>query len=174
MKRRNLEIIMLILVLMITAAIYFFIRSDMLRNLRHLGYAGVFLISLISSATIFVPVPGFVAPFFAGAMLNPFLVGVVAGVGSAIGELTGYSAGFGSRIVIEDKKVKNYGKIKKWMRINGFMTILILSFLPNPFFDIAGVIAGASEYPAWKFFISCCIGKSLRFIILALIGASIL
>lgn len=175
-NRKTLEIIMLVFAIAVMVGIYFLEESGSFRfeNIKRLGYLGVFLIMLISSATILVPIPGLVAAFFAGAMLNPFLVGIFGGIGSAIGELTGYSAGYGSRIIIEDRKLKNYEKVKKWMGKNGFLTILILAFLPNPFFDIAGIAAGALEYPAWKFLFACSIGKSIRFMLLALIGASLL
>ncbi|MCX8195412.1 MAG: hypothetical protein N3G22_04905, partial [Candidatus Micrarchaeota archaeon] len=40
-------------------------------SLRSMGYIGVFLISLISSATVLFPLPGFAVVFAMGAFLNP-------------------------------------------------------------------------------------------------------
>ena len=67
------------------------------------GYLGLFFISMVSSASIILPVPYFAFVFAAGAVLNPLLVGVVAGAGAAIGEMTGYVIGIGGKHVIQKK-----------------------------------------------------------------------
>ena len=67
------------------------------------GYLGIFLVSLLSNASLFIPIPGwiFIAP--AGLYLNPWLVGIVAGLGAAIGELVSYYAGVaGEKIYLKE------------------------------------------------------------------------
>ena len=52
----------------------------------------------------------------------------------------------------------------------GDITILVLAFIPNPLFDLAGIIAGILKMPVWKFLIYCIIGKVLKMMIFAYSG----
>jgi membrane protein DedA with SNARE-associated domain len=61
------------------------------------GYLGVFIVELVSTSSIFIPIPGYVATIAAGTVLNPFAVGVSAGFGAATGELTTYCLPFGDQ-----------------------------------------------------------------------------
>lgn len=65
-----------------------------------LGYFGVFIITLLGAMTLFIPGPTMVVAFLIGARFNPFLVSLFAGLGSAIGETTGYTAGYATRNLI--------------------------------------------------------------------------
>ena len=53
----------------------------------------------------------------------------------------------------------------------GTLIVFFVAFVPNPVFDVVGIIAGAMRMPAWRFLLACCLGKSLRFVLLALLGA---
>jgi len=137
-------------------------------ELRHLGYFGVFLISLVSSATVFVPLPGFAVVFAMGAFLNPLLVGIAAGVGSGIGEITGYLVGFAGHDAAMGTKL--FRRHKREIEKYGPLAIFALAFVPNPAFDVAGIAAGAIKMPIWKFALATIAGKTLRFILLAYAG----
>ena len=137
-------------------------------TIRPYGYAGLFVITLISDATVLIPFPGLVVVFIAGGFLNPLLIGLASGLGSALGELTGYLAGYGGRAVVENGAT--YAKLERWMRRNGTLTILVLSAIPNPLFDMAGMMAGALKYPLWKFLVVCWIGKAIKFTLIAFAG----
>ena len=50
------------------------------------------------------------------------------------------------------------------------MVIFKLAAIPNPLFDIGGLVAGALGMPIWRFLLSVWLGKSLRFALLATIG----
>ena len=69
------------------------------------------------NATIILPVPGLIFVFALGHTLNPLVVGLVAGPGAALGELTGYLAGYGSSAVIDNLKL--YHRIQGWMEKYG-------------------------------------------------------
>ncbi len=137
-------------------------------SLKPYGYLGVFVIPLLSDATVIVPFPGLVGIFIAGGFLNPILVGIVGGIGSALGELVGYLAGYGGRGVIEDRAM--YSKLEKWMQRNGTLTVFVLSVIPNPMFDMAGIAAGMLKFPLWRFLLACWSGKALKFIVIAYAG----
>ena len=42
--------------------------------------------------------------------------------------------------------------------------------MPNPFFDAIGAAAGVLRYSIWKFALACFIGKTIKFLIAALVG----
>ena len=63
------------------------------------GYFGVFIIAFFSTATIIFPSPAWAAVITMSLYLDPFLVGIAAGTGGALGEMTGYLAGEGTRSV---------------------------------------------------------------------------
>ena len=137
------------------------------------GYAGVFAMSLLSNATIVLPVPGTLSVFAAGSALNPWLVGLVAGVAEPLGELTGYLAGYAGQAVVQNQEM--YVKLIKRMEghnyFSGYLTIFVLSAIPNPLFDLAGIAAGALRLPVAGFLISCWLGKTLKATAVALAGA---
>ena len=137
------------------------------------GYAGIFVISLLSNATIVFPVPGLLSVFAAGSALNPLLVGLVAGVAEPLGELTGYLAGYAGQAVIENQEmyVKLIERMKGHNYFSGYLTIFVLSVIPNPLFDLAGIAAGALRLPIAGFLISCWLGKTLKAMAVALAGA---
>jgi membrane protein YqaA with SNARE-associated domain len=55
----------------------------------------------------------------------------------------------------------------------GFATVAAASFVPNPAFDAVGALAGALGYNAWRFWLACFLGKTARFLIIALAASSI-
>lgn len=136
------------------------------------GYGGVFLMAVIGSASPVWPLPGSWAAFIAGGLgLNPFLLGLAAGAGEPIGELTGYTAGYGGQIAIN--KWKRYAKIENWMRRHGGITIFLISAIPNFFIKLATIAAGALRYPVWRFFVFCWGGKTIKSLAFAFAGAGL-
>ena len=123
------------------------------------GYLGIFLINIIGNATIFLPVPAFAVVFVFGAILNPWLVGLIAGIGAAIGELTGYVLGLGGREVLKRREDKWFRKASKWSEKRGIFPVIIL-FAATPLpYDIIGILCGVIKYDLKKFFIATLIGK---------------
>lgn len=165
--RRLLRLMALTMAFLITALIALY--RERLRELAGYGYPGVFLISLLGNATVIFPVPSLMAVFAGGGVFNPAIVGLVAGVGEALGELTGYMAGYGGKAVVEDRG--RYERLEAWMRRNGVATIFALSLIPNPFFDLAGIAAGALRFPLGTFLLSCWLGKTVKTLCVAFAGA---
>jgi uncharacterized membrane protein YdjX (TVP38/TMEM64 family) len=165
--------------LLITALAFTFFYFDVdIARLTTYGYIGVFAVGFISAASIVLPMPGAAAMVGAGAVLDPILgvpapivVGIVGGIAEALGEITGYAAGFGGRAVIHDRSF--YPAIESWMRRRGFITMFGLSAFPNPFFDIAGVAAGAVRMPLARFFLSVWAGKTVKNLYLAFGGLAL-
>lgn len=137
-----------------------------------LGYAGIFAIMFITSATVILPLPGLAAATIAGAFANPLLIGIVGGLGSATGEMTGYMAGYGGSKILDGKGRKHYVRIKEMLTEKGraFILIFLFALIPNPLFDLAGLAAGTIRYPPWKFFIACALGKIIKVAAFAYFG----
>jgi len=146
----------------VTVGITFLATKIDIEQLRTYGLLGVFLASLISNATIALPVPGLAVTIGTAAALPNewWLVALVAGVGEAMGETTGYLAGFGGRAVIENRQM--YSRLQYWMENHGMLTLFVLSAIPNPLIDLAGIMAGASKYGFHKFFFACWMGKTVK------------
>ena len=123
------------------------------------GYLGIFLVSFIGSASIILPVPSFIIVFTFGSILNPWLVGIAGGVGSAIGELTAYAIGRGGKKALEKSHGKLLKKTHDWVKKRGLFAVLIL-FAATPLpDDLAGVFAGVIHYDIRKMFLATLIGK---------------
>ena len=85
----------------------------------------------------------------AGLELNLVAVGILSGLGEAIGELSRYAIGYGGRSVIQGGKL--YIRVRQWMSRWGMPIILVVSIIPNPVFDFVGIAAGALRYPIKRF-----------------------
>jgi uncharacterized membrane protein YdjX (TVP38/TMEM64 family) len=166
-KTRILRVLAVLLVIGISVAIFFF--SDRIERLKSLGYGGAFVIMLLGNATVILPAPGLTIVFSLGAAFNPLLIGTSAGLGAGLGELTGYLAGYSGRAVIQGNEL--YRRFERWMRRYGFLAIFVLAVIPNPFFDIAGIIAGALHFTWWRFLLVAWAGKVVQGIAVAYAGA---
>jgi len=157
----------LLVIVIILAVLYV---SDDIERFASYGYAGVFIIAMLSTATVIFPSPAWGAVIIVSIYLDPVLVGIVAGIGAAIGELTGYIAGKGARKMLKNH-IKESRKIEEFVKKYGMWGIFGLSFIPNPLFDIAGLVAGGLKMKWWRFLISCAAGRILRYVFLAMVGA---
>jgi membrane protein YqaA with SNARE-associated domain len=164
-----IRIIAVIFVLALTA--FIIINRDKAHGLEKYGYPGIFLLSFLTYATVILPVPGLLVVSAMGAVFNPLLVALVAGVGAALGELTGYLAGFGSQPVVE--RVNIYKRMVEWVNKYGALSVIILSAVPNPFFDITGAAAGALRMPVRKFLFWTWIGETIKMLFFAYTGGSL-
>jgi len=133
------------------------------------GYPGIFLIMLMANATVILPAPGVAVVFAMGSIFNPILVALAAGTGGAIGELSGYLAGFSGQAIVEN--TQTYDHITPWVQKYGVWAILVLSAIPNPFFDLAGIAAGVAKIPVWKFLLFCWVGQIIKMAMFAYAGA---
>lgn len=132
------------------------------------GYPGIFLIALLANATILLPAPGIALIYAMGAIFNPLAVGLAAGAGGTIGELSGYLAGFSGQAVVERTDV--YNRIRPWVERYGGWAILVLSAIPNPFFDVAGIAAGIAKMPLQTFMLFTFVGQLIKMTFFAVAG----
>ena len=163
-----------ILALLLAIAISIFIYSirDQAKELVQYGYIGVFFISILANGTILFPVPGILFVFALGAVYNPMGVAIAAGLGAAVGELTGYLAGFSGQAVVENVTI--YDRILKWLDSHTYLSsigLTLLAAVPNPFFDVVGIAAGTLKIPVIRFLIFVAIGQIIKMYIFAYLGS---
>lgn len=169
-RRITLLRIASLLIVVIVLAVIFSYR-DRIQDLASYGYAGIFAITVLSNATVFLPVPGVAVVFAMGAIFNPWIIAIVAGCGAALGETSGYLLGFSGQGLAE--RSERYERILAWLRSNDRWTgwaILVLAAIPNPFFDLAGIAAGTLKIPLWRFLVFCTAGSILKMLAFAFAG----
>jgi membrane protein YqaA with SNARE-associated domain len=139
------------------------------------AYLVVFVTTLVSNASILVPVPVFVALMITAAgYWNPVLIALTASSAGALGEISGYYAGYlGKRIIITEA-TPGYEKLVAWMKRHGMLAVFLLSLQPILPFDIAGLISGASKIPLWKFVLPCWAGKFPKYLLGCYFGGAFL
>ena len=135
------------------------------------GYFGVFLAELASSSSIFMPMPGFAATMVAATVLNPFMVGIFAGLGAAIGELTGYLLGLGGRKIVGVRGEFEF--VRRLYKRYGLWTIYFFAATPSPF-DVIGILCGLLKIDVRIFFLMTLAGKITSRIMLAVMGREVL
>jgi membrane protein DedA with SNARE-associated domain len=168
--RHHTAIFRIMAILIVVAiSIFVFIIRDRVEEFAVLGYPGAFLIALLANATVLLPAPGVALIFALGNILHPLPVGLAAGLGGALGELSGYLAGFSGQAIVERAHV--YRRILPWIEKYGGWAVLVLSAVPNPFFDLAGVAAGVTRMPMAKFLFFCWIGQTIKMLLFAFAGA---
>ncbi|XP_057538608.1 vacuole membrane protein KMS1-like [Amaranthus tricolor] len=109
------------------------------------------------------------------------LEAVLWGLGTALGELPPYfisraARSSGSKLdeiedldgsSPEDNGVfgKRVNQVKRWFMSHSqylnVWTILLLASVPNPLYDVAGIMCGHFGIPFWKFFLATVVGKAI-------------
>jgi len=134
-----------------------------------LGYFGDFLISFLGNATVLVPFPYMGVTFILGGLtdevtsqflFDPWLVGLLSGLGAVLGEMTGYVIGYGGGQLI-DKEQRNAfrGYVNEHPRATPFV-LWFLAATPLPD-DVLIIPLGAARYPWWKVMMPQFIGKTI-------------
>ncbi len=145
-------------------------QRELVQRFSQWGYLSSFLISLIGSATVILPAPGLALILALGAHLNPLLLGVVAGIGSGLGELSGYLAGKAGRNLVNREGRFNTFLHNMTTRFTS-PALFILAILPLPIFDFAGILAGALRMPVLRFLVVVISGKIIKHALAAYLGA---
>jgi membrane protein YqaA with SNARE-associated domain len=130
------------------------------------GYLGIFLISLLGSISIFFPIPYTVVIFTIAPLFDPLLVALASGLGSAIGEFSGYLLGLGGRKVISEKRKRQMEALVKIFGKYGPIAIFLFALTPLPD-DLLFIPLGMMHYSFLKAFIPAIIGKICMSLIIA-------
>lgn len=167
LRDKVIPVLTISLVLVLTGLLFIF--RNALEMLGEVGYLGTFLVSLAFNASILLPMPIFPVLFVLGAVFNPVLLAIAAAAGGALGEMSGYMAGYSGRGIVRRNRM--YVRAEGWMGRWGLLTLFVFTVVPFTPFDLAGLAAGALRFPVWKFLLVCFIGKILLYSAVAFAGA---
>lgn len=144
-------------------------------TLAPVAYLIVFGVALACNAAILVPVALHVsimmwAVEYCGCDI--ILVVLVASVGGTLGEITGYYAGYLGKRIVHLESAPGYDRLVGWMKRYGPLGIFLISL--QPLSDIAGLLAGVSKLPLWKFLLPCWPAKFLKYLFVCYLGGAVL
>jgi membrane protein DedA with SNARE-associated domain len=169
-----------ILTILIAVAVVYYWED--VREVKHYGYLGAFIISVFGGATILAPVPMTPVVFALGTVLKPsfapylgpVFVGAAAGLGESVGGLSIYWTGYGGGTAFYKSKHTKiqvvYSKLTRWVESRGSLTLFALSAVLNPFFYPAALAAGALRFGIRRYFLICWAGKTIKGITVAAAG----
>ncbi len=131
-----------------------------------LGYPGAFLACFLGSASVVIEVPFAGVPFVMGGLtvasgqfvFDPWLLGILSGIGATIGDMTSYALGYAGRRFVDESSTSGFGEfIENHPRATPF-AVFVLASTPLPV-DPALVSLGVARYSVWKLFLPCLLGE---------------
>ena len=163
-KLRVRELIVGIVAFVITVigCVAVVLNWEYISHIQQYGYIGAFIINMLAGALAFIPIPAILIVFTLGSLLNPFLVGIVSGLGEAVGSLGIYLTGFGGRAAIDTLNERYVNKMKDWLEGHGSLTVFLMSLILNPLFYPFTAIAGMLRFGVIRFFFLCWAGKAIK------------
>ena len=159
------SVIALIAVVSVTAVLVLHTDYSDIEHWKSLGYPGVLFFGFLGSAAMAPLVPGVVVLCGVSTVLNPLILALLNAVGESAGETASYAVGYGGGPVLQKRRF--YIRARRWMERRGVVTLFVVSVIPNPFFDLVGVAAGAVRFPLLKFLVSVFAGKLIKSILVA-------
>ena len=151
---------------LVTALVFVFRES--LSRLGDWGYFGAFVTQLLNSLTVLFPSLGHLVIMILAQDLNPWLLGLIGGVGAGLGELSGYLVGLSGRRMV-DRGTPWLARLLGWSRQRGAVVIFLFAVLPLPF-DVVGIWAGSARYHLGRFLVYTTGGKIIKVTAIAWAG----
>ncbi len=151
--------------LLLTAILLYF--QGPLSRLGEWGYVGAFITQMIGSATVLLPTPSQGYILAMAVTLNPLVLGLIGGIGAALGELTGYYLGARGRRALQGGRL--YQRLEAMPRRWTGAALFSFALLPVPF-DVAGLWAGAVRFPISRFLLYVAVGKAFNITVIALVA----
>ncbi|MCS7117292.1 MAG: VTT domain-containing protein [Thaumarchaeota archaeon] len=122
------------------------------------GYLGVFGISLLGSLIPFLPLPYLFVVVILSRTLDPLTLGLVSGIGGAVGKLTSYALGrLGNKLLGTERKRK-MESLREFIGRYGDLAVFLFALTPLPD-DVYYIPAGLIRMPLWRFMLANAAGK---------------
>lgn len=161
MTVHKIVFILLAIAIAVLGSSPFIIWGKQIKELSSVGYFGLLIACFLTNATMFLPASGIAFTVSAATVLNPVICCLTGGIGTALGELTGYFCGLTGRRILHAQSTI-FTKIQCGITNYGFYTVLLFAFLPFPVFDFVGVTAGVSKMSISKYLTACILGKTAK------------
>ena len=162
-KVKDYLIVCMVIIISVLICVY---KEDVAK-IGEFGYAGIFILCLLSNLTVFLPAPSLMVVVSYSQVLAPLPVCLIGAVGTTLGELSGYV--FGNAMDnLSEKWKKIIDGISKKVK-NVYLLIFIFALIPLPFFDLVGVYAGGKKVKLQFFIATCYLGKLLKMLFYAVV-----
>jgi membrane protein YqaA with SNARE-associated domain len=151
-------------------------RSSLMHFLFTFGSFGLFLVSIVDSSFVPLPIPGvtdIMLVLMAARHANWFLLVVIASAGSAIGGYFSYRVGRSGGMAFLEKRVpaRIFRLVRDWMERHAVLAVALPAILPPPVPLAPFVLAaGALEMSQRKFLWAFTISRTVRHLIAAGLG----
>jgi len=158
--------------LAVTVALSLFIlqHRSYIEEIAEWGYFGCFFINVLTNGTFILPGFGIVITFTLGGVLNPAIVGAVAGIGEAIGAIGAYLTGYAGRGLVRDSNSSLYLRFSNIVDRHGSKAIFFISAVLSPFFYPFAVFLGMVRFGWARFFLATWAGRTAKSMVLAYLG----
>lgn len=142
--------------------------DSMIAALGRMGYAGALLAGFLGASIPFFP--SYILIPLIATQLNPFVVGVVAGVGAGIGQYLHYYIGLGGRRLFSPDTRARFEKWRIRYGKYGFWLIIALAATPLTPDDVLWIPLGLMRYPRAKALAAGITGKTMLSLVYAYAG----
>jgi membrane protein DedA with SNARE-associated domain len=159
------------LIVTVTLSLFLIYHRSYIEQIAHWGYIGLFIISVLSNGT-FMIFPGFaiVLTFTLGGVLDPAIVGAVAGIGEAIGAIGAYFTGYAGRGLLRDSNSGFYLRFSNIVDRHGSKAIFFVAAVLSPIFYPFAVFLGMVRFGWVRFFFATWAGRTIKGMALAYLG----
>jgi membrane protein YqaA with SNARE-associated domain len=151
-------------------------RSPFVHMLLGFGLFGIFLVSIVDSSFVPLPLPGItdiMIIIMAAQRQSVILLVLLATVGSALGGYFSHLVGQRGGMAFLEKRIppRTFKRVCEWMENHAILSVALPAILPPPMPLSPFVLAaGALNMPRKKFMIAFTISRALRHIIAAWLG----
>jgi membrane protein YqaA with SNARE-associated domain len=151
-------------------------RNPFLHFLFSFGIFGVFLVSIVDSSFVPLPVPGItdiMIIVMSARRQNVILLVLLATAGSALGGYLSYQVGHRGGMAFLEKRVppRIFKRVCEWMGKHAILSVALPAILPPPMPLSPFVLAaGALKMSQKKFMIAFTVSRAIRHTIAAWLG----
>ena len=154
----------------ITLCILIIQHRSYLDQIAQYGYIGCFVINILASGTLVMPGLGMIFTFTLGGVLNPAIVGAVAGIGEALGAVSAYFTGYSGRGLFRNTNSGFYIRFSDMLHRHGSKGVFFMASIINPFYYPFAVFLGMLRFGLTRFFLATWAGRTIKNMILAYLG----
>jgi membrane protein YqaA with SNARE-associated domain len=150
--------------------------NKFLAFLFHFGLLGLFLVSIVDSSFVPLPLPGItdiMIIVLAAQHANVFLLVLLATAGSAIGGYLSHQVGHSGGMAFLEKRVppRIFNRVRDWMENHAILSVALPAILPPPMPLSPFVLAaGALNMSRNKFLTTFTISRCVRHSVAAWLG----
>ena len=145
------------------------LNDFLLQIAQQYGYLGVFTVSLLGSLIPFLPVPYLFVVVLLSDSLDPFLLGLVSGLGGSLGKVTSYALGRGGYRFFSQETKQRMDTLRTLIGKYGDLGVFIFALTPLPD-DVYLIPIGMMRFSFWRFLLANTLGKIILSIFVAYAG----